>query len=86
MRNGAPAAAVAMTLALVLTAAGLVLSGCVAAPQWGLLPGQHAERVQGRVAKQVECQFLLYLPHDFQPRATRRYPLLIFLHGSGESG
>ncbi len=29
---------------------------------------------------------LLYLPAGFQRRGTEKYPLLIFLHGSGEAG
>src|SRR5688500_12037090 len=30
--------------------------------------------------------FWQYLPRDYQSDVNRKYPLLIFLHGSGESG
>jgi len=33
-----------------------------------------------------ETQYLLYLPDGYLNDTTRKWPLLIFLHGSGESG
>ncbi|ULT38623.1 hypothetical protein KRR40_26385 [Niabella defluvii] len=33
-----------------------------------------------------ETKYLLYLPEKYKDDTTRRWPLVIFLHGSGESG
>src|SRR5277367_4760562 len=33
-----------------------------------------------------EARYLLYLPEDYNSDTTKKWPLLIFLHGSGESG
>ncbi len=35
---------------------------------------------------QIEGRLLLFLPAGFQMHGKTRYPLLIFLHGSGEAG
>jgi predicted peptidase len=40
----------------------------------------------GSVRNEVSGRFLLYLPKNFKPHGSQRYPLLVFLHGSGESG
>jgi predicted peptidase len=34
----------------------------------------------------LESRFLLYLPEGFRKKDDRKWPLLLFLHGSGESG
>jgi predicted peptidase len=33
-----------------------------------------------------ETQYLLFLPEGYEKDSTQRWPLLLFLHGSGESG
>ena len=33
-----------------------------------------------------ETQYLLYLPEDYAKDTTLKWPLMVFLHGSGESG
>ena len=38
------------------------------------------------ITKTVGYQYLLHLPADFDARAERVWPLIIFLHGSGERG
>jgi len=48
--------------------------------------GQHAEHIHRTVTRTIDEDFLLYLPPGFSAGSARRYPLLIFLHGSGESG
>jgi len=69
------------------TIAGLpLLAGCAARPDWPLGRGQHAQHFERRVTRHVSGDFLLYLPADFDPHAAKKYPLLIFMHGSGESG
>jgi predicted peptidase len=39
-----------------------------------------------RISKTVEMQYLCYLPKDYDPKNGQRWPLLLFLHGSGERG
>ncbi len=57
-----------------------------APPQWAQEPGQHAEQFRGRITKEVSGHFLLYFPSGYTRHGGKKYPLLIFLHGSGESG
>jgi predicted peptidase len=33
-----------------------------------------------------EVKYLLFLPQGYQPKAAKRWPLILFLHGSGERG
>ncbi|MDQ3845986.1 MAG: hypothetical protein M3342_18555, partial [Bacteroidota bacterium] len=46
------------------------------------VPTQAQQTVQKMV---VETDYLLYLPDHYQDDTTKRWPLLLFLHGSGES-
>jgi predicted peptidase len=84
--GGDRALATTMVLAVWLIAGSLLLGGCATHRDWALAPGQHAESVGGVVRKQVNVRFLLYLPQGFTRAGNTRYPLLVFLHGSGESG
>ncbi|MGZ3998860.1 MAG: hypothetical protein ACXVKM_14400, partial [Flavisolibacter sp.] len=34
----------------------------------------------------VETEYLLYLPDHYNGDSSQKWPLLLFLHGSGESG
>ncbi|HET9920511.1 MAG TPA: prolyl oligopeptidase family serine peptidase [Ktedonobacteraceae bacterium] len=34
----------------------------------------------------VTLHYLLYLPKEYDPQQTRRWPLVLFLHGAGERG
>jgi dienelactone hydrolase len=44
-------------------------------------------RAQQKVEKVVtETQYLLYLPEGYSTDTARQWPVLLFLHGSGESG
>jgi predicted peptidase len=40
----------------------------------------------GKVSRSVSASYLLYLPQDYQQDTTKRWPLLLFLHGAGERG
>lgn len=79
-----------MMQALKICTLGIVFtwlsSGCATDSQWSMAPGQHAEIFSGRISKATSSKFLLYLPQNFAAHGAERYPLLIFLHGSGESG
>jgi len=69
-----------------LAATCALLVSCATEPQWALREGQHEQRFSGEVRRPFDGQFLLYLPKGFQQRPAVKYPLLVFLHGSGESG
>jgi len=63
--------------------------GSVARPAVGfpgpppvLLPGQHA---YSSTVGRVRVRYLLYAPAAYA-KGTRRWPLIVFLHGSGERG
>ncbi len=50
------------------------------------VPGQHAQMLHRRITRTVDLPYLLFLPQGYSAQASQRYPLLIFLHGSGEAG
>ena len=64
----------------------LLTVSCGGGPQWPLAEGQHTHKFSGEYRSAVSGQFLLYLPKGFSEHPAVKYPLLIFLHGSGESG
>jgi predicted peptidase len=47
---------------------------------------QQAHTFQGQVTISVSLQYLLYLPKAYDPHQRQRWPLLLYLHGSGERG
>jgi predicted peptidase len=49
-------------------------------------PGQSEQRFEGRVTRRVSYRYLLYLPKAYAADTSRRWPLVLFLHGSGERG
>jgi predicted peptidase len=69
-----------------LLASCSVIAGCAARKPWVLTPGQHPQSFERRVSVEAQGRLLLFLPAGFDRRGATRYPLLIFLHGSGESG
>jgi poly(3-hydroxybutyrate) depolymerase len=69
-----------------IAATCVLLVACATVPQWTLTEGQHKQTFSGEVRKSFDGQFLLYLPRGFSQHPAVEYPLLIFLHGSGESG
>ena len=48
--------------------------------------GQSAHLFEATVARKVSYGYLLYVPKAYSADTTRRWPLLLFLHGSGERG
>ncbi|WP_341836215.1 dienelactone hydrolase family protein [Chitinophaga pollutisoli] len=51
-----------------------------------LLLGLHASAQQSPAKLTIELRYLLALPEGYDADTSRRWPLLIFLHGSGERG
>jgi predicted peptidase len=50
-------------------------------------PGkQQPQTFVGEVKIPVKLNYLLYLPKGYDPAGEKRWPLLLFLHGAGESG
>jgi predicted peptidase len=39
-----------------------------------------------KITKVVRTQYLVFLPQDYQPKSSKRWPLMLFLHGAGERG
>lgn len=48
--------------------------------------GQQRQMLETKVAKPVRLGYLLYLPKDYDANGSRRWPLMLFLHGAGERG
>ena len=50
-------------------------------------PGeQSAQSLEKPITKVVKVKYLLYLPKEYGKEAGKKWPLVLFLHGSGESG
>ena len=47
---------------------------------------QHEGSFQGSVIRNVTMDYLLYLPDGFEANPNEHWPMLVFLHGSGERG
>src|SRR2546430_1789636 len=67
--------------------------GCVVAaltfavPSGAQTAGQQEPRIfEKQLTKTLSARYLLYLPKDYGKEASVKWPLLLFLHGSGESG
>lgn len=58
------------------------------APQIAPQTGQHARTFAGRLAdgRQVKLNYLLFVPASYGQEPDKRWPLLVFLHGSREVG
>ncbi len=51
-----------------------------------VLPGsQHSQTFEKTVTKTLSCNYLLFLPEDYDKK-QQRWPLIMFLHGAGERG
>jgi predicted peptidase len=46
---------------------------------------QTKQLLRKKITKRIDCDYLLFLPRDYQPRG-KRWPLILFLHGAGERG
>lgn len=44
------------------------------------------ESFERKVTLTVSGSYLVYLPPDYDPKAEKRWPLMLFLHGAGERG
>jgi predicted peptidase len=50
-------------------------------------PGEQTQNdFSVKITRTVPSRYLLYLPKDYDKRSKERWPLILFLHGSGERG
>ena len=67
--------------------AAAVPSLLVAAPAFAQDPGTQTNRIfDKQVTKLLTARYLLYLPKNYGKEGDKKWPLMLFLHGSGESG
>ncbi|GAA3402222.1 alpha/beta hydrolase-fold protein [Paenibacillus hodogayensis] len=48
--------------------------------------GQSANKLEMEVTKKLQMGYLLHLPEEYDSEPEKQWPLLLFLHGSGERG
>ena len=64
----------------------LLLAGAVPAGE-AAAPGKQVPRTLDKeIIRHVKLNYLLYLPEGYAGKADKRWPLVLFLHGAGESG
>lgn len=66
---------------LAVVAVGLSLSGLAFADG-----PQQARQFEAEITVKVQLQYLLYLPPGYETKPDEKWPLILFLHGAGESG
>jgi len=73
--------------ALVLALSGSGRAQQTATPAKPAVPDtQKALEFKKQVVKEITLKYLLYTPEDYGKDAQKKWPLMLFLHGSGESG
>lgn len=72
---------------LLAFAAAVLLAGCKTTDTMPA-PKQTAHTFKKRITRELEADYLLYLPADYNGKANakQRFPLMLFLHGAGERG
>src|ERR1044072_7306770 len=48
--------------------------------------GQVAKTFEKQITKTLKAGYLLYLPKEYGQDKDKKWPLILFLHGAGESG
>lgn len=66
-----------------LLTGGLAMADAPAAPSTAPI-GQHAATFEKHIV--IKLDYLLSLPADYEKEAAKKWPLILFLHGSGERG
>ena len=68
---------------------GLLFAAALLTPfaAFAQTPGsQSPVKFEKQIVKTLKADYLLYLPKDYGKEAGKKWPLMFFLHGSGESG
>ncbi len=63
----------------------MTMIGCNSSKEWIITQGQHPQHVEKQIVKNVGYDLLVYTPKSFL-QEKKLWPLIIFLHGSGERG
>lgn len=70
-----------------LLALSLWVTACISSTEIvPILRGQHGHKFEAQIVKTVRLDYLLFVPRDYGADSTRRWPLILFLHGAGERG
>ena len=64
----------------------MLISGTLSSQELSQEPKQNVGSFKGNIIKEVSSEYLLYLPDGFDASPEKKWPLLVFLHGSGERG
>jgi predicted peptidase len=77
-----------LKITILLVASGwlALVTGRVSGQETSTSDMEKPQSFQRRVDSEVGAHYLLYLPGDYQARGTKRWPLMLFLHGAGERG
>jgi predicted peptidase len=73
-----------MNFTVVVSVLALACLGLAAADQGAAQPGQSAQHFEKQVP--VALDYLLFLPEGYNADASKKWPLILFLHGAGERG
>jgi len=60
--------------------------GASTTPAQEMKDPQQARNLKRKITKSVTSEYLIYLPKDYDAHMKTRWPLMLFLHGSGERG
>jgi predicted peptidase len=75
------------TIRLIITACVLQITICSSLSQENMpITSQKAHQFERKITRTVRANYLLFLPDDYKRRGTKRWPLILFLHGAGERG
>jgi predicted peptidase len=69
-----------------LAGVGLLLTNSYALMAQKNAPPQQEKRFKTRITRTLNAEYLLFLPRDYALQKSRRFPLILFLHGAGERG
>ncbi|MCI0536487.1 MAG: prolyl oligopeptidase family serine peptidase [Verrucomicrobiales bacterium] len=47
---------------------------------------QQTKSFRGKLTRSVQAKYLLFLPREYKQSGTKRWPMILFLHGAGERG
>ncbi len=63
----------------------MTIIGCTSSKEWVVTQGQHPQRFDKQIVKNIGYDLLVYTPKSFLEE-KKLWPLIVFLHGSGERG
>jgi predicted peptidase len=64
----------------------VLTTGSIAQDSTAMKPGQTAQKFHVERKQVLDADYLLFLPDGYGADATKRWPLILFLHGAGERG